>query len=820
MRRISKTSSLVLGPFALLACQAGERVTVGELGGVGADAAAAEAGRSGAGNGADAVHAGAGGSGSDVMGRAGNADGTAGQQPGTGGSPTASGGYGGAQILDAGQHFELARLSPIVQAIAVARREDDSIVALAEEGDESAARISLRQVHLDQGSPSFGVVWASLSLPSGTHIDHLSVAPLDRGVAIAYRGTSAGASTGVQGFVRFAEDGTLISGPEDDALPPRSSANAGCDVVADASRVLLACSAAHITLASCAGSEACSEALVLDAVPRPVGPPALIVDADRIQLVYETGASPATLHRVFVDKGALEVLSEQDLATLPDDTELPPTAPRALPLEAGLLVAYGVPRQFGVWDEEGQLLRSSAPGDLGTERAGNSDWSAFWVYDRTYGGIALGEGGIDVVETTHVGQLDVNKRIAQILRLDPDTLELTDSLTLSDPAVLVTDASPAVVLWMDVETGLLMAPLAKGPLGSLEASSPLVGRRSVAPLGVGCDAQDCTVLARAPAWNGSGDSYALGLWSIDRKSGVSREPTDTVDDNSSGRLLCMGVKQALVAVGAEEASTLTEFGSPSDEPASTDLPSQDVLGAFSEGGQLRIWSRSPQGAIDSTLVDSTQPGELTPANTTFAADARLCGDRAIAVVDEGSKGRGVYALDAADTPATTEIGRIAPEPKLTGDWSCTEHALFVLSENWVQVDDTSELLSTIQVLGLDGTLRWSVAGPGRCRRLSIGAAAAKFWVLWAMDTDDSRLMLTSTDEAGETSLYALSVAEGLRTGQTRTYAAPLSIAGGELSVAWVTEDAKPVVSVWALPWTTAERNAPEPGSGLDPGFNP
>ncbi|MBN1606846.1 MAG: hypothetical protein JW940_09435 [Polyangiaceae bacterium] len=44
--------------------------------------------------------------------------------------------------------------------------------------------------------------------------------------------------------------------------------------------------------------------------------------------------------------------------------------------------------------------------------------------------------------------------------------------------------------------------------------------------------------------------------------------------------------------------------------------------------------------------------------------------------------------------------------------------------------------------------------------MSIGAAAAKLWVLWAMDTDDSRLMLTSTDRAGKTSLYALPLAKG------------------------------------------------------------
>jgi hypothetical protein len=690
-------------------------------------------------------------------------------------------------------HFPLASVGPLVRGVAAVARDADSILVLGE--IRETPWLSLRRI--PHGSQDWSEEWGSLPLTTApVPPSSLGAARLGQGVGVYYPGS----------LLRFDEGGQVIGTPE--AVPEECTVSPGGD------SVWLACVdvGVGITLRTCPAAAECSDPVLLEPMSQYTGTPVAVGERDPIQVIYELSEDGVewTLRRAFVDRATLtlqevQTLTAQPFAPGPFSSSLPGLAtPAALALPDRLLVAYGIPHQFGVWDDSGSQLFSAAPED------------SFAVRRRfsPFAGVAQ---DLYTVETSWADLGDEQSRATRLFRISRTSLELTDSTVLiaADPpsdssgdVLADPDAPTAVWLrsegypWSPLAGDALRAPLTGQSLANLEPSVAVGELRGLLPRLLACDALGCTLLVERHLVTLGTPGKVLGLLTLDRAHGSVELPSSGVTD--------WGMDDPLRVEGGKTFLTrgmcnfpLWAFDRATGNYTELSPGADHLLEAFVEGDGLRVFVLADSDqVIEQGLVAQGTLGQLTPvSHLDFAAMvpqrgidespiARCAGKYTSLMTDPSTQAISVYQMDPGTESDFSLVTTLSPSESVWF-WRCTDAAFYLA------------LSDTIAVFRLDGGFLASVPALADGALLSTATTADQLYLLWGFGLDGSvastpRFALTSVSGDGSVTEQELALPPGRQARISGFFydRVPLDVSDDEVRVAWVADDGTPFISIW------------------------
>lgn len=667
------------------------------------------------------------------------------------------------------ENYDLLLWSPRVRALAIGASTSDSLIAVSEELEVGSSRVAVHRVPAHEFveiPPDLSQPWLAIPVPSERAPGVVSVAPLGEGAALYYRLPGSDAHA----FGRFDADGQPLGAMNAENLPElrEGQSNDGCTLVPDGDLVWVACGTSHITVRSCPLTGACSEELDVDTVSRHMGPPAVLPEAASIQVLYEDSDDGVHLRRSWVDRETLSVVSQERLAAVSGDE---PSAPAALRVADGTLVAYGSPTRLGVWDDAGDLVRS---------------WSAsppddpYWTDNQRFSGWALTEQAAFVLVSRAYGQLDQSGVFTSLLRVDPLDLAEPDVLELPGPSALF--AAPPGLLSAGTDS-VEYRPLGADELESIEPLD-VGGHRGSSPQNLACDDRGCAL--------GMSDQT---VFLIDREASTVRGPknlgvaTDAWPLEFTKREAVYGWD--LADGGAELLVVDLDTG----EQQRHELPSRETSAVFLEGEGFRVFTYTDTvGTYLHGVVSEGSLGELQAVSQGYPDRTRSCGTH-YAAYDNVDGAPHLFRFDPEKDEDFLDSGRLGVRD--TGFWACSEDAAFFIQESFHP--DTGAVAHFIDVVSSDGKKVTSIGVPEgwELDGFETVPEADRLYSLWSNPDEPLDLRLVWVDVDGHQGSYGLPLPEARSTGISA--AAVLDVDEGEARIAWFSQEGEVKLTIWPLP---------------------
>lgn len=670
--------------------------------------------------------------------------------------------------------------APEVLAIATAADEDESFVALVERIGRSEARIAIHRVAHDAHPPELSTPWAVVPLASLIQYPQVSVAPLRDGLALYYRAETFedGTDWKLGHAVLWVDaSGAPIAGEPDWSLPTLWAPSDSCALTAAGEEVVVACRTADLTLQLCPFAGPCAEPTWLDASPVPTSPnPPAVLVGDAVLDVFYPVSGPR-LVRTRVERATGAVLTREDLYDGPP-SELSryqtPTVASPLRVDEGVLVAFGHPTVLGIWNDTGELLRSTAttPVDFGADAMIQRAIYSPWVVAD---GVPHTRACWDYSGMDRVGSR------CHLLRAPLDTLEPELSLELPTVSELFVPPAPAAALYDD-RGSLRYLPLESG--GGLSDGSVAARPewREQLPRALVCEADTCQLLLTDDT-----------RYEIDRRRGIAANLTAV--DPPLAAMTYFPTASATLVFGAASSDSpgLVLFDPFTDSRSTVPLPGR-ATAAFAEREGFRVFfSNGPEGGVSQGLVRDGVLSETSAVSVDERALVRRCGERYVALRTGFDGGH----LDTFDLVDPDFVARTPIDLESVMFWGCVQDSLFVVQRRSGFSSDQ------IDVFDLSGRVTASVAATRSATPVAVRAdeATGRLLTLWDLQDASEPAELIVLDAAGGASRIPLAL-PGSFAGHlviTNTDAAALSVVGDDVAFAWLSQNEEILVSTLTLP---------------------